>query len=130
MGYLGSTWVEGFWFGWFHVVNWDFVVGVQRGRCDSLFRFKIFAMACDLSSIGMIVWVVVLHWVKVCDYSCWHSVYYQEAVFIVFLCGCIFLSVLFITGFVLCVMGQKMLIVISKFACVCKCLFLVTIFNF
>ena len=36
---------------------------------DSLVGYKIFAKACDLGSLGMIVWVVVLHWVRVCDYS-------------------------------------------------------------
>ena len=69
MGCLGSTWVEGFWFGWFYVVNWSFVVGVQGTRWESLVGYKIFAKACDLGSIGMIMWVVVLHWVRVCVYS-------------------------------------------------------------
>ena len=32
--------------------------------------------------------------------------------------------------FVLCVMGQKMLMVISGFACIYKCMFLVIICNF
>ena len=52
MGYLGSTWVEGFWFEWFYVVNWGFVVGVQRARWEGLVWCKIFAKACDLGSIG------------------------------------------------------------------------------
>ena len=55
MGCLGSTWVEGFWFGWFYVVNWSFVVGVQGTRWESLVGYKIFAKACDLGSIGMIM---------------------------------------------------------------------------
>ena len=29
---MGSTWVRGFWFGWFYVVNWGLVVWVQGGR--------------------------------------------------------------------------------------------------
>ena len=87
----------------------------------SLVGCKIFAKVCDL---------VVLHWVRVCDYSCSYSICYQQTVFIVSLCGCIFLFVLFIIVFVLCVMGQKMLIVISGYACIYKCIFLVIIFNF
>ena len=55
---------------------------------------------------------------------------YQQTVFIVSLCGSIFLFVLFITVFVLCVMGQKVLIVISGFASIDKCIFIVIIFNF
>ena len=50
----------------------------------------------------MIAWVVVLHWLGICDYSFGYSVYYQQTVFIVSLCGCIFPIVLFITVFVLC----------------------------
>ena len=66
MGYFGSTSVEGFWFGWFYVVNWGFVVRVLGARWEGLVGCK----ACDLGSIGMIMWVVLLHWVRVCDYSC------------------------------------------------------------
>ena len=29
---MGSTWVRGFSFGWFYVVNWDLVVWVQEAR--------------------------------------------------------------------------------------------------
>ena len=29
---MGSTWVRGFLFGWFYVVNWDFVFWVLRAR--------------------------------------------------------------------------------------------------
>ena len=60
----------------------------------SLVGYKIFAKACDLGSLGMIVWVVVLHWVRVCYYSYWYSVYYQQTVFIVSFCGCICLCAL------------------------------------
>ena len=70
MGYLGSTWVEGFWCGWFYLVNWGFVVRVQGARWEGLVGYKIFAKACDVGSIGMIMWVVVLHWVRVRNYSC------------------------------------------------------------
>ena len=31
---------------------------------------KMFGKACDLGSLDMIAWVVVLHWLRVCDYSC------------------------------------------------------------
>ena len=31
---------------------------------------KSFAKACDLGSLGVIAWVVVLIWLRVCDYSC------------------------------------------------------------
>ena len=133
MFYLGVTgwgiWevrgLRGFGLGGF-VVNSGFVVGVQGARWKGLVCCK----DSHLDSIGMIMWVVLLHWVRVCDYSCWYSVCYQQTVFIVSLCGCIFLFVLFITVFVLCVMGQKMLIVISGFDCIYKCIFLVIILNF
>ena len=36
MGYLGSSWVEGFWFGWFYVVNQGFVVRVQGAKWEGL----------------------------------------------------------------------------------------------
>ena len=29
---MGSTWFEGFWFGWFYVVNWGLVVWVHGAR--------------------------------------------------------------------------------------------------
>ena len=66
---MDSTWVEGFWFGWFYVVNWGLVVWVPGGRWEGLVGYKIFTKACDLGSLGMITWVVVLQWVRVCDYS-------------------------------------------------------------
>ena len=50
---MGSTWVEGFWFGWFYAVNWDLVVGVQGARWEGLIGCKIFAEVCDLGSLGM-----------------------------------------------------------------------------
>ena len=80
------------------MVNWGFVVGVHGARWEGLVGWK----ACDLGSTGMMMWVVVLCCVRVCDYSCLYSVCYQQTVFIVSLCGCIFLFVLFITVFVLC----------------------------
>ena len=52
----------------------------------------------------MIVWVVVLHWLTVCDYF-------------------------FKTVFVLCNRTKKMLIVISGFTCIYKWIFLIIIFN-
>ena len=70
MGYLGSTWVEGFWFGWFYVVNWGLVVAVQGARWEGLVGCKSFAKACDLGGLRMIEWVTVLHSVRVCDFSC------------------------------------------------------------
>ena len=48
------------------MVNWGFVVGVQGARWEGL----VGCGACDLSGVGMIMWVVVLHWVGVCDCSC------------------------------------------------------------
>ena len=50
------------------MVNWVLVVEVQGGRWEGLVGCKIFAKASDLGSLGMIIWVVVLHWVRVCDY--------------------------------------------------------------
>ena len=70
MGYLGSIWIEGSWFGWFYVVNWGSVVRVQGARWEGLVGCKIFAKACDLCSMRLIMLVVVLYWVRVCDYSC------------------------------------------------------------
>ena len=51
------------------MVNWGLVVGVPGGRWEGLVGYKIFTKACDLGTLGMITWVVVLHWVRVCDYS-------------------------------------------------------------
>ena len=73
----------------------------------------------------MIVWVVVLHWLRVCDYSFCYSVCYQQTVFVVSLCGCVCPIVLFVNVFVLCNGTIKMLIVISGFTCLCQCLFLI-----
>ena len=67
---MSCTWVEGFWFGWSYSVNWGLVIRVQGARCKGLVGCKIFAKACDLCSLGMIALVIVLHWVRVCDYSC------------------------------------------------------------
>ena len=47
-----------------------FLVEVQGAKWEGLVGCKIFAKACVLGSIGMIMWVVVLHWLRVCDYSC------------------------------------------------------------
>ena len=41
---MGSTWVRGFWFGWFHVVNWGLVVwvyGARRGEGFGDARFLL-----------------------------------------------------------------------------------------
>ena len=48
------------------MINWGFVVRVQGARWQGLVGCK----TSDLGSIGMIMWVVVLHWVRICDYSC------------------------------------------------------------
>ena len=82
-----------------------------------------------MGSVGMIVWVVVLHWLSVCDYSFCYSISYQQTVFIVPLCGCIFPIVLFINVFVLCHGTKKMVILISRFTCIYKCTFLIIIFK-
>ena len=63
---------------------------------------QVFAKACDLGSVGMIAWVVVLNWFRVCNYSFCYSVCYQQTVFIVSLCECVFPIVSFITVFMLC----------------------------
>ena len=73
----------------------------------------------------MIAWVVVLHWLRVCDYSFCYSVCYQQTVFVVSLCGCVCPIVLFGNVFVLCNGAIKMLIVISGLACLYKCIFLI-----
>ena len=52
---MKSTWVEEFWFGWFDVVNWGSVVRAQGARWEGLAGCKIFAKACDLGRIGMIM---------------------------------------------------------------------------
>ena len=77
----------------------------------------------------MIAWVVVLNWFRVCNYSFCYSVCYQQTVFIVSLCECVFPIVSFITVFMLCHGTKKMLIVISRFTCIYKCTFLIIIFN-
>ena len=43
------------------MVNWGLVVAVQGARWEGLVGCQIFAKACDLSSLGMVAWVVVLH---------------------------------------------------------------------
>ena len=73
----------------------------------------------------MIAWVVVLHWLRVCDYSFCYSVCYQQTVFVVSLCGCVCPIVLFVNVFVLCNGTIKMLIAISGFTCLCQCIFLI-----
>ena len=45
-------------------------MGCKEQNGMGLVGCKIFAKAGDLGSLGMIAWVVVLHWVRVCDYSC------------------------------------------------------------
>ena len=52
------------------MVNWGLVVGVEGARWEGLVGCKIFAKACDLGSLGMVAWVVFLHWMRVCDYFC------------------------------------------------------------
>ena len=74
--------------------------------------------------------ILHLHILIYNSYSCGYSVCYQQTVFKLSLCGCIFLLVLFVTVFVLCHGTKKMLIVISGFACVYKCIFFIIIFNF
>ena len=81
LGLMDSTWVEEFRFGCCCVVNWGLVVWVQGSRWESLGGCKIFAEACDLNSLGTIPWVVVLLWVRVCDYSYGQSVCYQQKLF-------------------------------------------------
>ena len=61
---MGSTWGEGFWCGWFCVVNWGLVAWVQGARREALGECKILAN-CELDSLGMLAWVVVLDWVRV-----------------------------------------------------------------
>ena len=56
---MGSTWVRGFWFRWFYVVNWGFVVWVQGVRREGFGDARFFAKAGDLGRVWMIVWVVV-----------------------------------------------------------------------
>ena len=68
-------------------------------------------------NVGMIAWVVVFHWLRVCDYFFFYSVCYQQTAFIVSLCGCVCLIGLFITVFVLCNGTKTMLIVINGFTC-------------
>ena len=100
-----------------------------RSKAGGFGWWKIFARACHLGSLGMIAWVVVLHWLRVCDYPCWYSVSYQQTFYI------FFVRMRFSNCFVyncLCALSgtKKMFIVISGFACAYKCIFLVIIFNF
>ena len=90
---------------------------------------KIFAKACDLGLCmdDSVSGCFTLG--ESCDYSFCYFVCYQPAVFIVSLCERVFPIVLFITVFVLCHGTKKMLIVISGFACIYKCIFLIIIFN-
>ena len=90
-----------------YLVNWGLVVWVHESGWEGLHGWKIFAKAGGVHSLGMLAGVVVLHWVRVWDYSSWYFVYYQQTVSKVSLCGFVFLFVLFIIVFVLCVMGQK-----------------------
>ena len=78
-----------------------------------------------MGNVGMIAWVVVLHQLRVLDYSFCYSVYDQQTVFVVSLCGCVCPIVLFVNVFVLCNGTIKMLIVISGFTCLCQCVFLI-----
>ena len=66
----------------------------------------------------MIVWVVTLHYLRVCDYSFCYSVCYQQTVFVVSLCGCVCAIILFVNVIVLCNGTIKMLTVISGFTCI------------
>ena len=41
---MGSTWVRGFWFGWFYVINWGLVVwvhGRREGFGDARFLVRL-----------------------------------------------------------------------------------------
>ena len=42
------------------------------------------AKACNLGSLGMLAWMVVLNWVGVWDYAFWYFFCYQQTVLIVF----------------------------------------------
>ena len=47
-------------------------------------------MACNLGSLMILVWMVVWDWMRVLDYAYWYSVCYQQTVFTISLCGCVF----------------------------------------
>ena len=47
---MGSTWVRGFWFGWFYVVNWGLVVWVQGARREGLGGERLL--------LRLVIWVV------------------------------------------------------------------------
>ena len=106
------------------MVNWDLVAWVQGTRREGFVyaRFKM-SLCRDDSVSGCFTLV------ESCDYSFCYFVCYQQAVFIVSSCKRVFRIVLFITVFVLCHGTKKMLIVISGFACIYKCIFLIIIFN-
>ena len=61
---MDCAWGEGFWFGWFYVVNGGLIVWAQGARWEGLGGCKILAKVCALGSLGMLVWVV-LDWVRV-----------------------------------------------------------------
>ena len=42
---------------------------MKGARSESLGGCRISAKACNLGSLGMLVWVVVLDWVRVWDYA-------------------------------------------------------------
>ena len=52
-----------------YLVNWGLVFWVHGSGWEGLRGWKIFAKAGDLHSLRMITLVVVLHWVRVWDYS-------------------------------------------------------------
>ena len=47
---MGSTWVRGFWFGWFYVVNWGLVVWVQGARREGFGDVRFL--------LRVVIWVV------------------------------------------------------------------------
>ena len=47
---MGSTWVRGFWFRWFYVVNWDLVVWVQGTRREGFGDAKFL--------LRVVIWVM------------------------------------------------------------------------
>ena len=69
---MGSTWAGGFWFGWFYVANWGLVFWVQGASREG----------CHFGTLGMIACVVVLYWLRVCDYSFCYFVSYHQTIFI------------------------------------------------
>ena len=117
---MGSTWAEGFWFGWFYVANWGLVFWVQGASREG----------CHFGNLGMIACVVVLYWLRVCDYFFCYFVSYQQTVFIY----SSFVWMRFSNCFVyncLCALSwdKKMLIVISGFACIYKCIYFKILFS-